>query len=254
MLNTLDAARVHVFGLRPDDSSAVGSSVKALDAWFASVGRKVTFNTPAREHDIVVDVVVLGPEQWFVGWHVHRATQYGGLGGVEAITVDEGSPSRAYSKVAELLCLGELTLRPGNTVVELGAAPGGATMFFTAWRPRVGRGSRAIGRAGRGVGASSRQLARGASNDGGGSDGRATPKTRGLPGFGCKLGAICFLALLGKAVRNAQRAKKSAIGQLQDQRIKSRGNDPWGAHQSAGLGSTVWVVANARGSTAESST
>lgn len=137
LLNTLNTARIHVYGLRPEDVSEVMGSVKALDVWFASMGKEVTVNVAARARETVVDVVVLGPEQWFVGWHAHSATKYGGPGGVTPTPIHERSPSRAYSKVAELLCLGELILRPENTVVELGAAPGGATLFLLQQGARV---------------------------------------------------------------------------------------------------------------------
>lgn len=80
----------------------------------------------------VVDVVHLRdkPGTYFVGWHRQRADRPATVGGVEAKPLPLGAPSRAYSKAWELLRLGELKVRRGECVVELGAAPGGGTM---AW-------------------------------------------------------------------------------------------------------------------------
>lgn len=79
--------------------------------------------------DIIVDVVRLRerPGSYFVGWHQQRGDRPSVAGGVPAHPVHPDAPSRAYSKTWELLGLAELQVELGDTVVELGASPGGGT-------------------------------------------------------------------------------------------------------------------------------
>jgi 23S rRNA (cytidine2498-2'-O)-methyltransferase len=47
---------------------------------------------------------------------------------VKPVVPPEGAPSRAYSKLVEAIDYFKLTLAPGRVVLELGAAPGGASL------------------------------------------------------------------------------------------------------------------------------
>jgi 23S rRNA (cytidine2498-2'-O)-methyltransferase len=130
---------LHVFGLGDDDVkvAVVGQSISELQARLEVKGVDVPLNVRARPGQCVIDVIVLDQQQWFVGWHVQDAAKSRVPGGVRPVSVDEASPSRAYSKVAELLSLAELNVQPGNTVVELGAAPGGSTLYLLQQGARV---------------------------------------------------------------------------------------------------------------------
>lgn len=125
-------ACLHVFALerQPHDPEVVAQTISTLQAALLAIGSETRINVPARVDQKVVDVIVLDAKRWFVGWHAQSAERFGGAGGVEPQVVDATSPSRAYAKVAELLRLGELDLRPRDTVVELGAAPGGGTLYL----------------------------------------------------------------------------------------------------------------------------
>jgi 23S rRNA (cytidine2498-2'-O)-methyltransferase len=138
LATTLQGACVHVYSVAQEDpGEAVASSEAALRSHFEERGVQLPINTRARLQQPVIDVILLGPSEWFVGWHRQRADKFDGPGGVRAQPKDENSPSRAYSKVAELLSLGELSVRAGNTVVELGSAPGGGTLFLLKHGARV---------------------------------------------------------------------------------------------------------------------
>ncbi len=138
LLTSLRDPCVHVFAVGQLVTAVLAEQTTAeLHAGLADHGVDLPLNGRARPGQSVIDVIVLQPAQWFVGWHVQRADKYALAGGVKSVPVDEASPSRAYSKVAELLLLGELSVRPGNVVVELGAAPGGATLFLLQQGARV---------------------------------------------------------------------------------------------------------------------
>jgi 23S rRNA (cytidine2498-2'-O)-methyltransferase len=86
----------------------------------------------ARVGDRVIDVVVPhGSEQdepWLIGMHTHHASHGPWPGGVPYAPPPPHSPSRAWSKVEEALYWADLEPRIGEIAVEIGAAPGGATL------------------------------------------------------------------------------------------------------------------------------
>lgn len=90
--------------------------------------------------DRVLDVVIVRPEEWWMGLHVHQEAQHrpwpGGLFG-EPLPSD--APSRAYLKMEEALSWPGLPLRPGETALEFGCAPGGAALYL------LNRGLKVIG-------------------------------------------------------------------------------------------------------------
>lgn len=110
-----------------DEAIAAGLSFEvSLRAMFPFAAELASPGAP------VVDVIHLRdkPGTYFVGWHEQRSDRPRAVGGVEAKPLNPRAPSRAYSKVWELLRLGELEVQSGDSVLELGAAPGGGTV---AW-------------------------------------------------------------------------------------------------------------------------
>ncbi len=77
--------------------------------------------------DWVFDVVVVEKDQWWIGVHQHSKNHSPFVGGRPSITLPENAPSRAYLKLEEALLWSGVTLRKGDTVVEIGSAPGGAS-------------------------------------------------------------------------------------------------------------------------------
>lgn len=81
--------------------------------------------TPSAEHELGILVPpALHPEYGY--WAFVRAA--GAPTPTERVTPPEASPSRAYSKLVEALTHFQIRLEAGQTVLELGAAPGGATL------------------------------------------------------------------------------------------------------------------------------
>ncbi len=87
-------------------------------------------NQPATADQTVLDVIIIEPTQWWIGWHVAATTAARWVGGVPPLVRDDELISRAYYKIAEACAWSHFPLRRGDLVVELGSAPGGASEFL----------------------------------------------------------------------------------------------------------------------------
>lgn len=91
-----------------------------------SSGARFRSEPTAEPGDLVLDCVLLGPEQWWIGYHRAKGLTSRYAGGCLPIEAPPHAVSRAYAKMAEALAWSALPLRPGQRIVEIGAAPGGA--------------------------------------------------------------------------------------------------------------------------------
>lgn len=92
----------------------------------------------ARLGDRVIDVIVRPDEPWFLGTHVHDLTRGPLAGGRFALDPPDDAPSRAWAKLEELCAWSGASPKSGQVVLEVGAAPGGASMAL------LDRGARVI--------------------------------------------------------------------------------------------------------------
>ncbi|XZE52595.1 SAM-dependent methyltransferase [Planctomycetaceae bacterium SH139] len=84
-------------------------------------------NQPVDSGRAVLDVVMIDPGQWMIGWHqAANSPPTRWAGGFPPLDMSHDVVSRAYFKAAEALLWSRMPLRPGETVVEIGSAPGGA--------------------------------------------------------------------------------------------------------------------------------
>jgi 23S rRNA (cytidine2498-2'-O)-methyltransferase len=83
-------------------------------------------NRLAKPGQRVLDVVLVEPNQWWVGWHRAAAPPSRWPGGVFPVDVPDDAVSRAYLKMAEALAWSRLPIEKGEHVVEIGSAPGGS--------------------------------------------------------------------------------------------------------------------------------
>jgi len=97
------------------------------------------FNRVANRGERVLDIVLVEPSQWAIGWHpVPRLTGRNANaalptmwpGGVQPIHQHQEVISRAYYKAAEAIAWSGFEMRPGDTAMEIGAAPGGACSYL----------------------------------------------------------------------------------------------------------------------------
>ena len=136
-------ARLHVFERDLDvpvdeqDATVRGTRAAAVDAALrAHAPTAFLPEVRARRGDRVIDVIVphaREPEEpWLVGVHDHDDTHGPWPGGVQHVPPPPESPSRAWCKIEEALRWADLEPRPGETAVELGSSPGGASYALLA--------------------------------------------------------------------------------------------------------------------------
>ena len=82
---------------------------------------------PSRRNRWVLDVILIEPNQWWVG--CHRTTRRSDCwpGGVPPLQLPEHAVSRAYLKMQEALEWSALPMTTDDVCLEIGCAPGGAS-------------------------------------------------------------------------------------------------------------------------------
>lgn len=83
-------------------------------------------NQIANEDDLVLDVVIVEPNQWFWGTHTAMSWPTRWPGAIQPINPADEPVSRAYYKAAEAITWSGFELREGDVAIEIGSAPGGA--------------------------------------------------------------------------------------------------------------------------------
>jgi 23S rRNA (cytidine2498-2'-O)-methyltransferase len=91
-------------------------------------GERFVDRTEPKPNERVIDVVVAGDEPMLVGLHQHRRDYWTAPGGRPRLPIPADAPSRGYRKLEEALAWSGIELPEGSTAVELGAAPGGASL------------------------------------------------------------------------------------------------------------------------------
>ena len=138
LAGSLPATRLHVFERDPDrpaderDAAIAGTRAAALDAAVrAAAPDRFSPDALANVGDIVLDVIVAPAEEpddgIFIGWHRHDASHGPLPGGVPHVAIPAAAPSRAWAKIEEAIRWSGLVPRAGESAVELGSAPGGAS-------------------------------------------------------------------------------------------------------------------------------
>jgi 23S rRNA (cytidine2498-2'-O)-methyltransferase len=133
---------VHVFerDFHPPGEEPPGFTAGAeADAWLARLRDDprlagLRWNEEPGPGELVLDVTVVEPgpgtgddgELWF-GAHAHGPAHPPWPGGNPRLALPADAPSRAWLKLEEGLRWAGLPVRPGDTAVEIGSAPGGAS-------------------------------------------------------------------------------------------------------------------------------
>ncbi len=134
-----DGARLHVWERDPDrpaderDPLVAGTRATVLDAALRAAvpASRFAIDATARANDAVLDVIVAPAEEpddgIFVGHHRHDASRGPLPGGVPHVAIPAEAPSRAWAKIEEAIRWSGLVPRAGESAVELGSSPGGAS-------------------------------------------------------------------------------------------------------------------------------
>lgn len=130
--------RLHVFERDPDkpaderDWTIAGTRATALaEAIRTAAPTRFFPDDEAHYGDRVLDVIVapaeLPDDGIFVGWHRHDPTHGPLPGGVPHVVIPANAPSRAWAKIEEAIRWSGLRPKAGETAVEIGSSPGGAS-------------------------------------------------------------------------------------------------------------------------------
>jgi len=92
--------------------------------------RKVSANQIAQANDLILDVVMVEPNEWWFGFHYATTTAGRWPGGVPKIDASQEVISRAYFKLDEALRWSGIKINPGDVCAEIGSAPGGACQLL----------------------------------------------------------------------------------------------------------------------------
>jgi 23S rRNA (cytidine2498-2'-O)-methyltransferase len=87
---------------------------------------------PARAGELVLDCVLIAPDQWWAGYHRVKSVGSRYPGGLMPLKLPADAVSRAWLKMEEALRWSELPISRGAKVAELGSAPGGASQTLLA--------------------------------------------------------------------------------------------------------------------------
>jgi len=82
------------------------------------------------EVDVIADVIIVTPDEWWVGYHRVHSIPSSWPGGFCAIELPPGAVSRAWLKMCEAVLWSGFRLKAGQRCLEIGAAPGGASQYL----------------------------------------------------------------------------------------------------------------------------
>ncbi len=110
-----------------EESQAARAAI--LAAWPVSDPRRGWLDKPLGERagQLVLDVILVGPNEWWVGWHATAGYVTRFPGGLQPIELPPHAVSRAYLKMREALDWAQFPLEKDQQAVEIGCAPGGAS-------------------------------------------------------------------------------------------------------------------------------
>jgi 23S rRNA (cytidine2498-2'-O)-methyltransferase len=123
----------HVPGDRGFEPSAtalaaeVGAAVAVSPPVRDDARQPLPVNRAARPNQLVLDCVLVEPNEWWIGYHRARSIPARWPGGVCPVNLPPDAVSRAYLKVSEALAWSKLPVARGDGCAEIGSAPGGGT-------------------------------------------------------------------------------------------------------------------------------
>jgi 23S rRNA (cytidine2498-2'-O)-methyltransferase len=118
------------------EAQAIGHSLLAAHPAARGPGSaevaEIVVNQPAAPGQLVLDVVLVEENEWWVGFHRAHSIASCWPGGIFEIALPAEAVSRAWLKMEEALAWSGLPVRAGEHVVEIGCSPGGASQALLA--------------------------------------------------------------------------------------------------------------------------
>jgi 23S rRNA (cytidine2498-2'-O)-methyltransferase len=86
----------------------------------------INVNNPCELGAKILDVVLVEPDHWIIGYHIASHVSQCWPGGTYPVATPNPMVSRAYLKMAESIAWAGFPMEVGDAIVELGSAPGGS--------------------------------------------------------------------------------------------------------------------------------
>ena len=87
-------------------------------------------NRVAKPNDLIFDVVMVEPNEWWYGYHFADKVAQRWPGGAPSFDTTIETYSRAYFKLKEALLWSGISIKPGDVCAEIGSAPGGSSQLL----------------------------------------------------------------------------------------------------------------------------
>lgn len=108
--------------------SEIEAALRAAAPESAKIASTIAISRRATpRHCRVLDLVVVEPNEWWMGYHLATTPTERWPGGAIPVRFPDHAVSRAYAKMQEALRWSRLPIAPEDECVEIGCAPGGAS-------------------------------------------------------------------------------------------------------------------------------
>jgi len=114
-------------GYRDFEPGITPAALEAQAALLATAPHELSPAAPTPVGQLVFDCVLVEPRQWWIGYHRTRLPGSCWPGGLMDIPLPAGIASRAYLKMNEALAWSQFPIHAGQSWVEIGCSPGGAS-------------------------------------------------------------------------------------------------------------------------------
>ena len=116
-------------GFEPGETALVSELAKQIQTQLPA-DSSLPINRLAQPDDLVLDVILVEPNQWWFGYHFATRPPLRWPGGVPLIDRDVDCISRAYLKLEEALLWSGIRIKMGDVCLEIGSAPGGSCQLL----------------------------------------------------------------------------------------------------------------------------
>ena len=97
---------------------------------FDSEAQRVDSQALDPKLDRILEIIIDEPNRWWIATKRAQQSYDFWPGGIPEFPIPELVLSRAYMKIAEAFAWGNLQIRPGEKIVEIGSSPGGACQWL----------------------------------------------------------------------------------------------------------------------------
>ncbi len=135
-----EAKQIHVWqrdpvipgrnGFEPGVSTLAREIGKLFEQTEPGLKNNLVANRESKPDELVFDVVMVEPSEWWYGYHFANTVAGRWPGGTPLFNTSVETCSRAYFKLKEALLWSGITIQPGDVCAEIGSAPGGACQLL----------------------------------------------------------------------------------------------------------------------------